>query len=137
MKLIAVTLKDGNDWADHAALYNYGFGTYQLDTPAAAGETAAQIPVIGGTAGTVTLQFDGDFSYPVASGETLTMRLEAPESVFAPACAGQEAGEAVFLLNGWEVGRVKLCYGETVDALPRQNDGVGGIFRKVMQPLNW
>ena len=51
------------------------------------------------------------------------MRLAAPESVFAPACAGQEAGEAVFLLNGWEVGRVKLCYGETVAALPRQNDG--------------
>ncbi len=24
-RLVAVTLQDGNDWADHAALYNYGF----------------------------------------------------------------------------------------------------------------
>ena len=24
-RLIAVTLCDGNDWADHAALYDYGF----------------------------------------------------------------------------------------------------------------
>ncbi|MBO4854549.1 MAG: D-alanyl-D-alanine carboxypeptidase [Oscillospiraceae bacterium] len=24
--LVAVTLQDGNDWADHTALYNYGFG---------------------------------------------------------------------------------------------------------------
>ena len=24
--LVAVTLQDGNDWADHAALYAYGFG---------------------------------------------------------------------------------------------------------------
>ena len=136
MKLIVVTLKDGNDWADHAALYDYGFGAYQLNAPAAAGETAAQIPVIGGTAGTVALQFSGDFSYPVASGETLTMRLDVPESVFAPVSAGQEAGEAVFLLNEQEVGRVKVCYGETVPALLRQNGGVGGIFRKVLQLLN-
>lgn len=24
-RLVAVTLQDGNDWADHAALYDYGF----------------------------------------------------------------------------------------------------------------
>ena len=27
-RLVAVTLQDGNDWADHAALYDYGFSTY-------------------------------------------------------------------------------------------------------------
>ena len=27
-RLVAVTLQDGNDWADHAALYDYGFSTW-------------------------------------------------------------------------------------------------------------
>ena len=34
--LVAVTLQDGNDWADHAALYDYGF-TQLAELP---GETA-------------------------------------------------------------------------------------------------
>jgi D-alanyl-D-alanine carboxypeptidase len=35
--LVAVTLQDGNDWADHMALYEYGFAQ-----PAAGGEAAAE-----------------------------------------------------------------------------------------------
>ena len=34
--LVAVTLQDGNDWADHAALYDYGFTQFA----ALPGETA-------------------------------------------------------------------------------------------------
>lgn len=30
-RLIAVTLQDGNDWADHQALYEYGFSAYRPD----------------------------------------------------------------------------------------------------------
>ena len=35
-RLIAVTLRDGDDWADHAALYEYGF---RLTAPRAAAQT--------------------------------------------------------------------------------------------------
>lgn len=36
-RLVAVTLQDGNDWADHAALYDYGF---RLTTPRRGVQTA-------------------------------------------------------------------------------------------------
>lgn len=36
-RLVAVTLQDGNDWADHAALYDYGF---QLTAPRRGVQTA-------------------------------------------------------------------------------------------------
>ena len=37
--LAAVTLQDGNDWADHAALYAYGFGRENgVETAAIPGE---------------------------------------------------------------------------------------------------
>ena len=36
-RLVAVTLQDGNDWADHAALYDYGF---RLTAPRRGGQTA-------------------------------------------------------------------------------------------------
>ena len=35
-RLIAVTLRDGDDWADHAALYEYGF---RLTAPRSAAQT--------------------------------------------------------------------------------------------------
>lgn len=36
-RLIAVTLQDGNDWADHQALYEYGFSAYPARTCAVPG----------------------------------------------------------------------------------------------------
>lgn len=33
-RLIAVTLRDGNDWADHQALFDYGFSAYSGSVPA-------------------------------------------------------------------------------------------------------
>lgn len=39
VRLVAVTLCDGDDWADHAALYDYGFAL-----PRAAAETALLLP---------------------------------------------------------------------------------------------
>ena len=45
MTLIAVTLDDPNDWADHAALFDYGFSTYHMETALEA--DGASIPCAG------------------------------------------------------------------------------------------
>ena len=57
-RLVAVTLQDGNDWADHAALYDYGFSTYPAQAgwprwgrqlasgPVETGDAVATVPLV-------------------------------------------------------------------------------------------
>lgn len=47
-RLIAVTLQDGNDWADHQALYEFGFSAYPLRTLAVRGKTFTYLRVENG-----------------------------------------------------------------------------------------
>ena len=112
-RLVAVTLQDGNDWADHQALYEYGFATYPAKRAAVLGQAVSRAPVQGGQCGTVSLVAAASFSWPVAAGERLEIRIDLDEPLAAPVKAGTQVGEAVFLLDGAEVGRVDLLCGET------------------------
>ena len=47
-RLVAVTLQDGNDWADHQALYEYGFSTYPSQRLATLGQQLQEAAVQGG-----------------------------------------------------------------------------------------
>ena len=112
-RLVAVTLQDGNDWADHQALYEYGFATYPAKRAAVLGQAVSRAPVQGGQCGTVSLVAAASFSWPVAAGERLETRIDLDEPLTAPVKAGTQVGQAVFLLDGAEVGRVDLLCGET------------------------
>ena len=112
-RLVAVTLQDGNDWADHQALFEHGFSAYPAKRAAAPGQTVTFVAVTGGTRASVPLIAATAFSFPLAEGEALETRIEAP-ALTAPVRAGSAAGEAVFLLNGTEVGRVGLLCGADV-----------------------
>ena len=43
MTLIAVTLNDPDDWADHAAMLDYGFANYQMEEAVTAGQSLCKI----------------------------------------------------------------------------------------------
>ena len=113
-RLVAVTLQDGNDWADHAALYDYGFAAYPAQRAMTIGETVGTLAVIGGLTTSVPLVAADSFSWPLAQGEKLDIRFDLPESLQAPVSAGTSAGQAVFSLAGKEVGRVELLCGSDV-----------------------
>ena len=113
-RLVAVTLQDGNDWADHQALYEYGFAAYPARRAAVLGREIGRAPVQGGQCDTVSLVAAASFSWPVAAGEKLETRIDLDEPLTAPVKAGTQVGQAVFLLDGAEVGRVDLLCGETV-----------------------
>ena len=112
--LVAVTLQDGNDWADHEALYDYGFSTYPAHRAAVLGKTLYQAPVKNGLRASVPLVAAESFSWPLAEDEALNMTVELDTPLTAPVAAGRQAGEAVFSLNGREVGRIGLLCGEAV-----------------------
>ena len=113
-RLVAVTLRDGNDWADHQALYDYGFSNYPAHRAAVLGKRLCTVPVQGGQRSTVPLAAAASFSWPLTGEETLEMTVELDASLTAPVTAGRRAGEAVFSLGGKEVGRVALLCGESV-----------------------
>ena len=116
-RLVAVTLQDGNDWADHAALYEYGFSAYPAKLGASLGQTIQRAAVENGLNAAVPLVAADSFAWPLAEGETLEMDVELDGTLRAPVRAGDRAGEAVFSVNGTEVGRVALLCG--ADVAPR------------------
>ena len=113
-RLVAVTLQDGNDWADHEALLEYGFSAYPACRAAVPGQILDTAPVLGGAADTVPLAAAAGFAWPLAEGETLETELALTGPLTAPVTAGTAAGEAVFSVNGKEVGRVALVCGADV-----------------------
>ena len=67
-RLVAVTLQDGNDWADHQALYEYGFAAYPARRLAVLGQPLRRVSVKGGVQKTMALVAAESFSWPVAEG---------------------------------------------------------------------
>ena len=124
-RLIAVTLQDGNDWADHQALYEYGFSAYPARTCAVRGQALTQASVSGGVSPTVPLIAGAGFCYPAAETERLTTRICLDEPLRAPVSAGKTVGAAVFCLNGTEIGRVPLVAGRTM--MPKVSSALAGL----------
>lgn len=131
-RLVAVTLQDGNDWADHQALYEYGFSAYPAHRAVSMGEAVGTAAVSGGLTTSVPLVTAKGFSWPLAQGESLTMELEIDRDLRAPVTAGDRAGQAVFYLGGTEAGRVDLlCGGDVLQAIQPPSS----LFRRLKEVL--
>ena len=124
-RLAAVTLQDGNDWADHQALYEYGFSTYPTQYFAKLGQVVERAAVTGGAGSSVPLVAADSFSWPVGPGENVTTDIRLDGPLTAPISAGQAVGEAVFSLNGREIGRVQLLAGGNV--MPRVEPAMAAL----------
>lgn len=117
MTLICVTLSDPNDWADHAALFDWGFSSYRLQTVAQAGESMGQLPVEGSLVPVCPLRAGEKLSIALKEGEQIETQLCLDcTSLTAPVAEGKKVGEIVCRLNGEEVGRVPLETGEAATA---------------------
>lgn len=128
LRLVAVTLRDGNDWQDHTALYEYGFSTYRNETLISRGKPYALVSVRGGEAVCAELVAAERFCYPLAEGETPTLRVEAQDAVRAPVRAGEALGQAVITLDGEELGRVALIAAQGVKAATAKPRRLWGLF---------
>ena len=113
MRMIAVTLHDGSDWADHAALYDYGFSAYALSSGAKKGEAYGSVSVDGQSVSAVAAE---SFRYPTAENEALSVRAELPQTVSTPVRKGQTFGTLVISCGETEVGRVDLVSARSVQA---------------------
>ena len=119
-RLIAVTIRDPNDWQDHKALLDQGFRNYQLKQLVSSGQQLGERFVINGTADSVAVFATADFYYPVMADEQISVILSAPEFAYAPVSAGAEAGFAYVCIDDKAVGKVPIAYGQTIELKPIQ-----------------
>ena len=93
-RLAAVTLQDGNDWADHQALYDYGFSAY----PAEVGASVRRPDSRGLPGGGGQLRLAPGGGRDIGDGRDAG---RAPDG--AP--PGRRTGGGTGVLSGWERGR--------------------------------
>ena len=119
-RLIAVTIRDPNDWQDHKALLDQGFRNYQLKQLVSSGQQLGERFVINGTEDSVAVFATADFYYPVMADEQISVILSAPGFAYAPVSAGAEAGFAYVCIDDKAVGKVPIAYGQTIELKPIQ-----------------
>ncbi len=119
-RLIAVTINDGNDWADHKTLLESGFSAFSLQQVVTAGECVSTLEVESAENHAVELIAAEDFVYPLRSDETLKIIIPGPGFVYAPVVEGQSAGTAYLYLEEKIVGKIPLVYGSTIERLPEE-----------------
>lgn len=117
-RLVAVTLDDPNDWADHAALFDYGFSHFQRRVLNGTTEELYRIPVAGGMADSVGIRAETAVAYPVAADETVKTEVKLAPSVLAGVREGSLAGKLSYYIGGRLVGETYLLYAQTVNKVP-------------------
>lgn len=110
LRLIAVTLDDGNDWHDHTVMLEAGFEAYErVELCEYTGIELPEIAVIGGEQSRVrTTLSDKIYVTLPRIGAKIDYRIESTPSLPAPVSRGQEAGEIVFTCDGNEIARLQL-----------------------------
>lgn len=126
-RLIAVTIRDRDDWNDHKALLDYGFTGYDWRTTLRAGEAVGTVPVVGGADSEVELVVWDAVRLPLRPEERLEVRLFAPNFVYAPVLTGQ-AGYAEFWCGGERLASVPLYYREPVAENIEKKSGFSRFF---------
>ena len=127
--LLCVTLKDPDDWKDHAALFDYGFETFPRQVLATADKSFRTLPVDGSLVRFVDVRTASDVFYPAKEGEKVTAKITLPDRVEAPVEAGAIAGGLAFYVGEEKVGETYLVYGGSV----RRNVTVSNpVIRKLM-----
>ena len=118
----ATAVKDGMELIA-VALLNYGFSQCRIYTDANT-DTLPALPVSKGTSDMLPLCYQAPFRYVVTDGSDLsgiTKELRLPESVQAPVAVGDVVGQAVYLLNGNEIGSVSILSSKEIPSAVYQD----------------
>lgn len=116
-RLICVTLFDRNDWADHEALYDYGFANaadVQAEVP-----QDLTIPVEGAAAESVGVYAKTPLTLTAWNGACAKTEMQVllPPFLTAPLKKGDAVGEIVYTCGEIEVVRLPLCLREDAEAV--------------------
>ena len=110
LRLIAVTLDDGNDWHDHTLMLEAGFKAYErVELCEYTNIILPEIEVINGEQTRVrTAVTERVYVTLPKSGATVECKLECIPSIPAPISRNTDAGTVIFLSNGKEIARTRI-----------------------------
>lgn len=107
---------------DAQVLLNYGFSVSHIYEDSNE-QTPGNLAVVGGVEESVPLSFAGEFRYLDTHGNDLNAvekKIKLPEEAQAPIQKGTKAGEAVYILQGKQIGTVDILFdGEVKKAVYR------------------
>ena len=133
MTLICVTLNAPGDWADHTALFDWGFARYEARTLSETGETVGSLPVPGGLVPVCPVEAGADLTAALAPGETVETVCKLMETVLAaPVSRGTPVGEIIYYVNHKELARAPLVAGRSVFDCSAPKGG-GWLWRSVFK----
>ena len=101
---------------DAQTLLSYGFNVSDLYLDENT-DSLGDLRVESGVEDTVPVRYQSEFRYLDTEGNSLDgveKSIELPETAVAPVTKGTEAGRAVYLLNGAEIGSVPILYDSDV-----------------------
>lgn len=113
MRLIAVTLNDRNDWADHRKMLDYGFSAYKREIVCIMGETV-RVKVNGGKSETVLGYIDKTVGYCIPTDGTVTRVFDVKE-INAPVEKGDVIGKLKIYGDGALIGEVPVKAASAVE----------------------
>ena len=102
---------------DAATLLSYGYSVsalYRDDNK----DQLLPVPVKGGQEETVPVVYASEFVWLDTDGNDISMvqkRISVPKEAEAPVVAGTKAGEAIYRLNGEQIGTVPILYANNVE----------------------
>lgn len=111
--LIAVTVRDANDWADHAALLDGGFSQYRKCTLVQKGDFVGSVAILGGQKSFAALNAERELCVWLLPHEQVRLRLDAPTVAYAPIEEGM-AGTLEAQVGGRTIGSVRVDYAQSV-----------------------
>ena len=132
--LIAVTLRDRDDWNDHAALYEYGFGLYGMQPVYEKNEEVTRLPLANGQ--TAALLAGETVLLSLRDGERPDFEVRWPQLAMQAGTPGTHAGYAELRLGERVVATLPLLWGESgiaYDGTTSKN--IGRTWRGVPQSL--
>ena len=116
VELIAVTLNDRNDWADHTTLFDYGFSRCKR-IKAIGTEQTFYLPVVGGTKDTTAVSPAQDCFCTAIDGEEsgISYRLYMPHFIYAPVKEDEITGRLRCSINGRTAAEVGLRNAQSME----------------------
>lgn len=112
-RLVCVTLRDGDDWADHARLYDWGFENYESRSIAGAGEPVCTLPLVSGMTSSVQVCTESELRLFVKKASEIRSLPRLPEFVYAGIKKGDRLGTLEVYADGELTAEVPLvCAGD-------------------------
>lgn len=140
IRILCVTLNDGNDWNDHISVQDRAFSRVSSYPAAKAGTLKVSIPLLGSDVSSICAFAAEDLIGAAVDGKEpdYTVCFLTPPACHAPVRAGDPAGTAVLFFNGRIAAEVPLFYAQSVAVSDKKEHAFARFrfcFSKLLQYL--